>query len=114
MLPIFVFAFVTLSLTGLALRSPLALPTNVQAALALLGLGLIPTALGHSLYFSSLSRLRAYEAASLALLEPVGATLLATAIFGEVPAPLFVAGGALILLGLYFVLRQAGRDISPD
>jgi drug/metabolite transporter (DMT)-like permease len=106
MLPIFFFAFVSLSLTGLVVGSPLGLPPDLRATLALLGLGLIPTALGHSLYFASLSKLRSYETAGLALLEPVGATLLAGAIFGEVPAPLSVGGGALILVGLWFVLRH--------
>jgi drug/metabolite transporter (DMT)-like permease len=61
---------------------------------ALLGLGAFPTATAHTLYFLSLSNLRSFETAAMALPEPVGATALGALLFGEVPAPLFISGAA--------------------
>jgi drug/metabolite transporter (DMT)-like permease len=40
----------------------------------------------------------------MALLEPVGATILGIAIFQEMPAPIFAIGAFLILLGISFVI----------
>ena len=67
---VFVGAFYTL--TG----ASLALPNQLYLIMGLIGLGILPTALGHTFYFSSLSNLKSFETATLALLEPIGATLL--------------------------------------
>jgi len=66
-------------------------------------LGLLPTALAHTFYFSSLSSLKSFETATMALLEPIGATLLGVAIFAQVPDALFVLGAALVLVGIVSV-----------
>jgi drug/metabolite transporter (DMT)-like permease len=50
--------------------------------------------------------LKSFETATMALLEPVGATLLGLILFQEKPAPIFVFGAALILLGILFVLKK--------
>ena len=71
--------------------------------LFLLGFGILPTALGHTFYYSSLSDLKSFETAALALLEPIGATLLGIALFDEMPSPLFVLGAILILVGIVAV-----------
>jgi drug/metabolite transporter (DMT)-like permease len=44
----------------------------------------------------------------MALLEPVGATLLGLILFQEKPTPIFVLGAALILLGILFVVKKEG------
>lgn len=56
------------------------------------------------MYFSSLSNLKSFETATMALLEPIGATLLGAAVFQETPAPLFALGATLILAGVLFVV----------
>ncbi len=71
--------------------------------LFLLGFGILPTALGHTFYYSSLSNLKSFETATLALLEPIGATLLGVALFGEIPTALFVLGAVLVLSGIVAV-----------
>lgn len=81
------------------------LPTRIENVLALVGLGALPTAIAHTLYFSSLSNLKPFETATMALLEPIGATILGMAMFQEVPAPLFALGAALTLIGILFVVR---------
>jgi drug/metabolite transporter (DMT)-like permease len=41
--------------------------------------------------------------------EPVGATLLALAFFGEVPPWSAVVGGALVLVGIYVAVTAQAR-----
>jgi DME family drug/metabolite transporter len=73
----------------------------------LIGLGILPTALGHTFYFSSLSNLKSFETATLALLEPIGATLLGIVIFDEIPLMGFVFGAFLVLSGVVLVVGKA-------
>lgn len=73
---------------------------SFELLLPLIGLGVLPTAAAHTFYFSSLSALKSFETATMALLEPIGATLLGIAIFSEVPQPIFVIGALLVLLGI--------------
>jgi drug/metabolite transporter (DMT)-like permease len=78
-------------------------PPELGLILPLVGLGVIPTAIAHTLQFSSLSSLKSFETATMALLEPVGATILAAILFQEVPGPVFVVGAAMILVGVLFI-----------
>jgi len=80
---------------------------SLETLLPLIGLGVLPTAAAHTLYFSSLSNLKSFETATMALLEPIGATLLGIAVFAELPAPFFILGGVLVLTGIFSI--AAGR-----
>jgi len=82
------------------------IPTAIGILLPLLGLGLLPTALGHSLYFSSLSNLKPFETATLALIEPIGATILGAMIFQEFPGLLFIMGSVIVLTGVVLVIKE--------
>ena len=42
----------------------------------------------------------------MALLEPIGATVLGITMLLEIPAPMFVFGAALILLGILFIVKE--------
>lgn len=107
MLPIYISAALTVGIISLPIiNKTLAFPTEARSILFLFGLGLLPTAIAHTLYFSSLSNLKSFETATLALLEPVGATVLGIAIFQEIPQPLFVFGSALVLTGILFVIKE--------
>jgi DME family drug/metabolite transporter len=96
--------------SAFASSQALALPIEARYVLPLLGLGLLPTAIAHTLYFSSLSNLKSFETATMALLEPIGATALGVVLFWEIPAYPFVLGAALILLGIFFIIRKKGSD----
>ncbi|MDH5462389.1 MAG: DMT family transporter [Candidatus Bathyarchaeota archaeon] len=76
---------------------------DLKVSLALIGLGVLPTALAHTLYFSSLSSLKSFETATLALLEPMTATLFGVFIFAEVPHLPFVLGAVFVLGGIVSV-----------
>jgi drug/metabolite transporter (DMT)-like permease len=106
MLPIYVFAAITVAvLSSVGGGKTLQFPTEIFLILPLLGLGVLPTAVAHTLYFSSLSNLKSFETATMALLEPVGATVLGIILFNEWPIPIFVAGTALILAGIIFISK---------
>jgi drug/metabolite transporter (DMT)-like permease len=76
---------------------------DAQNVAAILGLALLPTAVGHSLYNYSLGSVKAVTANLFPLMEPVLASILAIPLFGEVPNPIQVAGYALILLAVGIV-----------
>lgn len=107
MFPIYVLtAAVVGGLGATATSGILTLPAGAEIIIPLVGLGILSTAVAHTLYFSSLSNLKSFETATMALLEPVGATFLGIILFREVPAPLFVLGAASILLGILFVVKE--------
>jgi len=104
MFTIYVVSAVTVVIVGAASQaSSFAFPVEPSIVLALVGLGILPTALAHSFYFSSLSDLKSFETATMALLEPVGATLLGVLLFAQIPNPIFILGAALVLTGILTV-----------
>jgi len=103
MMTIYVFSAITVVAIGLATAQSLAPPVQLDQILPLIGLGILPTAMAHTFYFSSLSHLKSFETAAMALLEPVGATLLGLVIFQQVPKPLFALGAVLVLSGIIAV-----------
>jgi drug/metabolite transporter (DMT)-like permease len=104
MLMMYMFSITTVLVVGVAMHSDFSLPTQLSLLLALIGLGLLPTAMAHTFYFSSLSHLKSFETATMAFLEPIVATLLGILIFAQVPSALFVLGAVLVLSGLVSVV----------
>ncbi|MDH5782298.1 MAG: DMT family transporter [Candidatus Bathyarchaeota archaeon] len=108
-LSLMLFIYMLSTLTVLAAASaaawsaPIFSTVSLKVVLILVGLGVLPTALAHTLYFSSLSSLKSFETATLALLEPIAATLLGVLIFAEIPGFLFVIGAVLVLSGILSV-----------
>lgn len=104
MLFIYMLSTLTVLAASAAARSaPIFSAVSLKVVLILVGLGVLPTALAHTFYFSSLSSLKSFETATLALLEPIGATLLGVFIFAEIPNFLFVLGAVLVLGGILSV-----------
>lgn len=101
-------AAVTLALMARAGQVPLfAYPP--RTLLAFLLLALIPTLAGHGLVNRVLRDLPAPTVGLFMLGEPVGASLMAWALFGEVPSALTLTGGALVLVALAWIVR-GGRS----
>jgi drug/metabolite transporter (DMT)-like permease len=64
-----------------------------------------PQLLGHTSFNYGLRYLSA-SFVSIALLgEPIGSTILALIVLGEIPGPLEVIGGVIILVGIYLASR---------
>lgn len=109
-------AAVTLFVAALAAGAPLVGFAPVNWAL-FLGLAVIPTIFGHTVFNWVLRYLPAPVVSLSILGEPVGATLLAWILFTQVPSPVTLAGGTLTLGGIFLYLwhqvRQ-GRQVKGD
>jgi drug/metabolite transporter (DMT)-like permease len=80
---------------------------NASNAVAILGLALVPTMLGHSLYNYSLGSVKAVTANFFPLLEPVIASALAVPLFGETPTIIQLVGYLLIMTAVGVVLTSS-------
>ena len=98
-------AALTLALLSLAFRVSLA-GYPPRAWLVFLALAVVPTLGGHGLINRSLRSLEAPTVGLFLLGEPLAASLLAWLVFGEVPPPWTVYGGALVLGALALVLLR--------
>ncbi len=70
-------------------------------------LGLVCTALAHTLFIAALANVTAHTASVVTALEPVYGIALAFALLGEVPGPRTLVGGALIVAAAAFATRRA-------
>lgn len=115
MTPIYLLTAVVIGVIGVPVSGGLLSPPFAfETLLALIGLGILPTAVAHTLYFSSLSHLKSYETAAMALLEPIGATILGIGIFKEIPEPVFALGAVFVLVGVAFILTRRGRETREN
>lgn len=79
-------------------------------SLALLAiLGVVFTGISHTLFISSLKRIKAQTASVIASLEPVYGILATMVLLGEVPVLREVAGGLIILSMAFVVSAKANR-----
>ena len=69
-------------------------------------LALVPQLIGHTGINFAMKKLSPTLVATLTLLEPIGASLLALMIFGEIPSGLTVLGGVLLLFGVATTTRR--------
>ena len=77
-------------------------PPNTASWLALVGLGLIPQALGWRAISSSLPKLAVSRAALVLLLQSVLATIWGMMLFQEYLTPVQIAGAVITLAAIYF------------
>ncbi|MFZ5651532.1 MAG: DMT family transporter [Bacillota bacterium] len=73
-------------------------------------LALVPTIFGHTVFNWALKYVKAAVVSVSVLGEPVGATMLAYFIFGQAPTVLQVAGGIVIITGLYIFIRSSFNE----
>jgi len=85
---------------------------DMTSTIAILGLALIPTLLGHSLYNYSLASVKAVTANLFPLLEPILASIFAVPFFGEIPAPVQLVGYLLILSAVTVVVTDPSQVTS--
>ncbi len=89
---------------------PFVLKTPYQVikenAVILFFLGLVPTAIAFSLYFSGFKRVKASNASIISLLEPVSGVFLAFLIMNEELKMNILLGGALILFSVYLLVKS--------
>jgi len=83
---------------------------TVHDVLLLLVLGILCTAVAHSLFIAGLRAVRARTASMIACLEPVYGAALAVFVLGEVPAVRTVVGGLVVLAVAFYATFRAGDD----
>jgi len=99
-------AGLSLLAVSLSLGDPLLYPAREHLIFLALALG--PSCLGHTAYNYALKRLRAYAVGAATMGEPLGASILAALLLGEVPSLQTAVGGIIIALGVYAVLGARG------
>jgi drug/metabolite transporter (DMT)-like permease len=98
------------SLTAsLAFVNPLK-PYPLREVLLILGLGVVPTVIGHSVLNHSMQTMRGQTVALTNLSQVFFAGILAYPLLGEVPAPLFFPALALVVAGAAVVIRAEGGN----
>ena len=84
--------------------------TNAEA---ILGLALVPTLLGHSLYNYSLGSVKAVTANLFPLLEPILSSAFAVPLFGERPTIIQLIG-YLLILSAVIVVVTSNQSVMSD
>lgn len=108
-----------------AVTALLLLPAAVASGAALGGfpartwlwivlLAAVPQGIGHTIFNHVLRDVEPTMVAIAIMGEPIGSTLLAWAIFGQAPPWSVVAGGALILAGIYVAVTAQGRPVPAS
>jgi drug/metabolite transporter (DMT)-like permease len=88
---------------------------RVWSLFALMTIG--PQFLGHTVFNYLLAHIEASIVAISVTAEPIGASLLALAVFGEAPAASVLVGGALVLSGIYVAISGQARtapELAPE
>ena len=78
----------------------------------LISLGIIPTILGHSLFYYSIKYTSPTIVSSVPLGEPIIASVLAWFIYSENVPTITLFGGLLILIGVYLLVAKSPRAID--
>ncbi len=89
--------------------TPSAALWTLHELLILLILGVVCTALAHTLFIASMQRITAQSASLLASLEPVWGILFGIVLLRDIPTPITLIGGAIILCATMlptFVFRR--------
>jgi drug/metabolite transporter (DMT)-like permease len=108
-----VFTMTALLLLVAALVSGTALRGQpADSYLAIVALAIASQLVGHNALNWTLGFLPAAVVAVAILGEPVGATLIAAIVLDEVPTLLELAGAAVVLLGVYFALRDVEAAVA--
>ena len=113
--PLYTVAALT-ALAAAALRDVALLGYSWRFYALCAGLALGPQVLGHGSFNYALQHVPAAIVGMLALLEPVGASLLAYGLFGEVPPPASIVGMGVVLVAVAGVVwrRKAPPEAEPD
>ena len=80
---------------------------DMTNTLAIIGLALVPTLLGHSLYNYSLGSVKTVTANLFPLLEPILSSIFAAPLFGEMPSWVQLVGYVLILSAVVIVVTDS-------
>lgn len=104
LLPLYLVAALTCLAVALVRGVPLAQPPSVLGLCLLMALG--PQLLGHGAFNYAVRYLPAALLGLLSLTEPIGASLLALVLFGEIPTVLALVGMFVVMSAIAFVFAR--------
>jgi len=107
--PLYAVAALVCSGVSLCLEAPLSTQWSVREIGLAIGLGVIPTVVGHSILNRSMQILRGQLVGVANLSQPVYAAALAYVLLGEVPAPESYVASGVVLGGVFLTLRGGDR-----
>jgi drug/metabolite transporter (DMT)-like permease len=93
--------------------APLAAASGASLLVAILGLGLLCTAIAYVLFFEILRTSGAGNVSLVTLIVPVNATLLGTLVLGEPLLLRHIFGMAAVALGLALIDGRLARRLFP-
>ena len=108
-----VFTIASLLTLPIVVRGDVSWVADVEGLVLVAYLSLVPTVLAYRLFNRGLAGVRSGTAATLGLIEPVVAALLAFALLGERLSAMGVGGALLILTGLLIVVRVESGSAQP-
>ena len=112
--PVYAASALALGLMLVLIPSPYGGPLTgypPREHLLFLALAAVPMVLGHTVLNWALKYVTAPVIATTILGEPVGASLLTFLVLAQAPAPLALAGGALVLIGIGAVALSPARPM---
>jgi len=111
--PVYAACAVALAAAGVAAGVPLTGYAWREWAI-FLALALVPMVVGHTLLNWALRHVTAPVVATAVLGEPVGSTLLAVLVLGEVPPGITLLGGLVTLAGIGLVVYEDNQPGEPE
>ncbi|MBN1878297.1 MAG: DMT family transporter [Anaerolineae bacterium] len=109
LVPLYYFAGILCFVISLFFVNPLQ-PYSTQDVVLILGLGIVPTVIGHSLLNYAMKHLRGQQVSIINMGQFVFAGLMAYALFGEVPDWTFYPASLLLLVSAWITARDTGRQ----
>jgi drug/metabolite transporter (DMT)-like permease len=106
------FGFVTVSAVALAVDGGIRLPGTPGAVFSIAWLGIVGTACAYIVFFRLLSRWGPTRASLVAYTLPIVAVGLGVAVLGETVDARFLAGAALVVVGIWVVNRRGGAAVA--
>lgn len=91
-----------------------ALLRDARALAMIAFLGVFGSAFGFLWYYQAVDRLGAMAAAAYINLVPIFGVALAALILGEVPSPALLAGGALVIVGLFLINHYEAKHVHRN
>jgi len=85
---------------------------GVQNLYTSFGMALVCTIMGHNVFSWCLKHLNASYVSTTKLAEPLVASLLGLAIFGEVPGIFTVVGGIIVIAGIFLYSRSGSTELK--
>jgi drug/metabolite transporter (DMT)-like permease len=113
MVPLYAISGLICLITALFFVNPIK-PYSQMNILLILGLGIVPTVLVHTIFNSSLKLFPGQVVSVTNLTQPVFATLLGFLIFAEKPRPIFYLAAAIIIGGVLIVLDASRTKYQQE